>query len=135
MPKIHQTIFFGLQLSVLTSFLLSGFITSFHCCAAQTTKSASGLVHSCCNNQTAPDSTFGSEDCLKVNPGQAVDCLLCELISQYEKSANSDTPVVFISGDNSNGYFKNQLAAKCQSIRNRGRDPPLSNSDATIPCH
>ena len=134
MPKIRQTIFLSLKLSVLTSFLLSDLITSFHCCAAQTTESASRLVHCCCNNRGAPNSTFGSEGCLTVNPVQAVDCLLCELISQYDKSANSDIPVVFISGEPSNGYFKNQLAAKCQSIRKRGRDPPLDNLDTFNHC-
>jgi hypothetical protein len=133
MPKIRQTIYFGLKLSVLTSFLLSGLITSFHCCAAQTTESASGLVH-CCNNRAAPNSTFGSEGCLTVNPVQVADCLLCELISQFDKSANSDIPVVFISGDPSDGYFKNQLAAKCHSIRKRGRDPPLGNLDTYNHC-
>ncbi|MDG1510137.1 MAG: hypothetical protein P8L78_02905 [Mariniblastus sp.] len=123
-PNHAKAVSFVVKLSLLVSFSISGFATSFHSCANLDCDYGQCAIAVCCSDLVTTNQNEGTEDLLKVNDIQSPDCGMCHLISQLQVAASLAAAATSEPSESPTGRCEDFLHTAEFLVQNSARGPP-----------
>jgi hypothetical protein len=133
-PNHAKAVSFIVKLSLLVSFSVSGFATSFHSCANLDCEYGQCAIAVCCSNLGMAKQKESTKVLFKANDATPPDCGSCHLVSQIQVAAGIADSACIEPSEPPTSLCEDFLHAADVLVRNSGRGPPHCTLSDLYPC-